>query len=147
MSTNPRVRHRLRLERLRSRARLGHLPDERAEPQDVLLSVSVDFDAPPAACGTDRLEDTVCGAELCEALVRVCESGEYALIEHLAARLYATARALVRASAHVEIEVVKVAPPIVGLEGGMSFVITGSGRAMAPDFQMRALSGTLLVHE
>jgi dihydroneopterin aldolase len=78
--------------------------------------------------------------------VRVCESGEHALIEHLAARLYAAARALVRASAHVEIEIVKVAPPIVGLEGGMSFVIAG-GRAMAPDFQMRALSGTLLVHE
>jgi dihydroneopterin aldolase len=112
----------------------------------VLLSVSVDFDAAPAACGTDRLEDTVCGAELCEELVRMCESGEHALIEHLAARLYAAARALVRASAYVEIELVKVAPPIVGLEGGMSFVIAG-GRAMAPDFQMRELSGTLLVHE
>jgi dihydroneopterin aldolase len=129
MSTNSGVRHRLRLERLRTRARLGHRPDERAEPQDVLLSVSVDFDEPPAACGSDLLEDTVCGAELCEALVQVCESGEDALIEHLAARLYRATRALVPANAHVEVELVKVAPPIAGLEGGMSFVLAGSERA------------------
>jgi dihydroneopterin aldolase len=121
----PAQRHRLRLAGLRSRARLGHHPDERAEPQDILLSVSVEFAAAPAACDSDRLADTVCGAELCDALVRVCESGQYALIEHLAARLFGAARAMVRTGARVEIELTKVAPPIAGLEGGMSFVIVG----------------------
>jgi 7,8-dihydroneopterin aldolase/epimerase/oxygenase len=122
-------RHVLRLGRLHATARLGHEAAERAQPQEVVMSVTVEFASPPAACHSDRLEDTLCGAELCAALARVCQSGEYALIEHLAERLHAAARALAPPGARVEIELTKVAPPIVGLAGGMTFVISGSGGA------------------
>lgn len=91
------------------------------------MSVTVEFAASPAACHSDRLEDTLCGDELCRALTVVCQSGEYALIEHLADRLYAAARALAPPAARVEVELTKVAPPIVGLAGGMTFVISDGG--------------------
>ena len=93
------------------------------------MSIALEFEGPPLACDTDRLEDTVCGEELCRALVSVCHSRPYALIEHLAAGLFDAACALVRVNARVELELVKVAPPIAGLEGGMRFVIAGDVRA------------------
>ena len=120
-------RHVLRLRRLHATARLGHTVGERAKPQAVTLSVTVRFAGAPAACHSDRLEDTVCGAQLCAALSAVCEAGEFALVEHLAQRLYAAARRLVPASAQVRLELRKVAPPISGLAGGMSFMISGTG--------------------
>jgi FolB domain-containing protein len=122
-------RHVLRLARLHATARLGCEPAERAQPQEVVMSVTVEFAAPPAACQSDRLQDTLCGAELCAALTRVCQRGEYALLEHLADRLYAAARALAQPGARVEVELTKVAPPIPGLAGGMTFVISGTGEA------------------
>lgn len=129
MNENSARRHRLELAGLRSRVRLGHESRERVVPQEVVMSVAVEFEAPPRACDTDRLEDTVCGDELCRALVRVCESRPYALIEHLAKRLYDAVCALVRVNARVELELIKVAPPIAGLEGGMRFVIAGGTRS------------------
>jgi 7,8-dihydroneopterin aldolase/epimerase/oxygenase len=137
MDTNLGRRHVLQLAGLRARVRLGQEPHERVEPQEVLLSVAVEFEGPPRACDTDRLEDTVCGDELCRALVRVCHSRPYALIEHLAAGLFDAACALVRVNARVELELVKVAPPIAGLEGGMRFVIAGG---VGPSKAMRALA-------
>jgi 7,8-dihydroneopterin aldolase/epimerase/oxygenase len=119
------TRHVLRLRNLHTTARLGHQASERAEPQAVMLSVTVRFALAPAACRSDRLEDTVCGAELCAALSSVCKSGEFALVEHLAERLYAAVRRLVAPSARVRLELTKLAPPIAGLRGGMSFVIAG----------------------
>jgi dihydroneopterin aldolase len=120
----PTTRHVLRLRRLHATARLGHEAAERAEPQAVMLSVTVRFALAPEACRSDRLEDTVCGAELGAALLSVCNSGEFALIEHLAQRLHAAARRLVAPRARVRLELTKVAPPIPGLAGGMSFVIS-----------------------
>lgn len=122
----PPARHVLRLRRLHAMARLGHHASERAEPQAVTLSVAVEFARAPAACDSDRLEDTVCGAELCAALSAVCSRGEFALIEHLADGLYAAACSLVAPGSRVKIELTKVAPPIPGLAGGMSFVISGT---------------------
>ena len=121
------ARHVLRLRRLHATTRLGHTASERATPQAVMLSVTVRFAQAPVACHSDRLEDTVCGAELCAALSAVCEAGELALVEHLAERLYAAARSLVPASARVRLELTKLAPPIPGLAGGMSFTISGTG--------------------
>ncbi len=121
------ARHVLRLRRLHATARLGHTASERAEPQAVMLSVTVKFALAPAACHSDRLEDTVCGAELCTALSAVCQTGEFALVEHLAERMYAVARRLVPPSAQLRLELTKLAPPISGLAGGMSFTISGVG--------------------
>lgn len=115
----------LRLRALHATARLGCTSAERATPQAVVVNVTVGFAAPPLACRSDRLDDTCAGDALCAALRSVCEAGEFALIEHLAARLFAVACGMVSAGDQVELELTKVAPPIPGLTGGMSFVISG----------------------
>jgi FolB domain-containing protein len=117
--------HILRLGALRARTRLGHEQAERIWPQEVLIDVEVELGAAPRACRTDNLADTLCAAQLAAALVAVCETGEHALIEHLAERLCAAARSLAPPGSCVTLGLTKVAPPITGLEGGMTFVITG----------------------
>lgn len=120
-----RQRNVLRLRALHATARLGCTAAERATPQAVMLNVAIGFAAPPLACSSDRLEQTCAGDALCAALRGVCEAGEFALVEHLAARLFAVACGLVAADDQVELEVTKVAPPIPGLRGGMAFAISG----------------------
>jgi FolB domain-containing protein len=123
--------HVLRLGALRARSRLGHEPAERVWPQEVLIDVEVELAAAPRACQTDLLEDTLCADRLAAALVAVCEAGEHALIEHLAEQLCCAARSLAPPGARVTLELTKVAPPIAGLEGGMSFAIS-AGRRRGP---------------
>ena len=123
--------HVLRLAALRARTRLGHLQAERVWPQEVLIDVAVERAAAPPACRSDHLPDTLCGAQLAAALVALCEAGEHQLIERLAARLCEEARRLAPPGARVTLALTKVAPPIAGLEGGMSFVIGPARRAGA----------------
>jgi len=115
--------HVLRLAALRARTRLGHLGAERVWPQEVLIDVEVELKNAPRACRTDRLKDTLCADQLAVALVAMCEAGEFSLIERLAERLREAALRLAPRGAQVTLALTKVAPPIAGLEGGMSFVI------------------------
>lgn len=50
-------------------------------------------------------------------------SGEFSLIEHLAWRLHAAVALLLTAGTCLELELEKLAPPIPGLTGGVSFRI------------------------
>ncbi len=116
-------RYRLRIERLELWVRLGCTVGERERPQRVAVSVSVDFAGEPRACQSDALEHTVCAAALAAALRGVADSDEFSLIEHLAWRLHAAAAQLLTAGTCLELELEKLAPPIPGLTGGVSFSI------------------------
>ena len=85
--------------------------------------MTLDFANEPRACQSDQLEHTVCAAELAAALRGVGDSGEFALIEHLAWRLHAAAAHLLPEGTQLELELEKLAPPIPGLTGGVSFCI------------------------
>lgn len=116
----------LRLERLRLAVRLGCEAPERSNPQAVEVSLYVRFPVEPAACRTDQLQDTLCTARLCAALRAAGETGERALLEHLAQRLHDAVRSLLPAAAQLDLHVTKLAPPIAGLRGGATFSIEES---------------------
>jgi glycine hydroxymethyltransferase len=117
---------RLGLERLRLAVRLGCTAAERALPQAVDVSVGFRLPRPPLGCQSDRLSDTLPLDPVAERLRGVAESGEFALIEHLAARLYEALGALCPPGATLELELIKVAPPIAGLAGGTRFRIAAA---------------------
>ena len=103
--------------------RLGCGADERAHPQPADLDLSVRFAEPPAACESDKLEDTICYADLIAA-ARACVAGrEFKLVEHLARELFLTLRPLVPPSAELWLRVTKLHPPVDGLSGGVSFAL------------------------
>jgi len=105
----------------RLRVHLGCGAAERAQPQDVDLGVTIHFAEPPAACLSDRLEDTVCYAELIEAARREGLGSTFRTLERLPHVLAAWLRKYTPSDAAVRICVAKVSPPVTGLLRGVRF--------------------------
>jgi glycine hydroxymethyltransferase len=120
--------HELRMHRLKLAVRIGCEAKERAAPQTVEVSVAVRSRLAPRACVTDCIDDTLALDVVAERVRGVAEDGSFALIEHLAQRLYDTLRPSCESDADLEVTVTKVAPPIFALAGGTSFRIGPSPR-------------------
>ena len=114
---------RLDVEAIRLRVRLGCLPPERAVPQDVEVKVVIRFAELPAACWSDRLEDTVCYAELATLAREHCSRHEFNLVERLALELYGLIHERLPRGARLELTVTKLSPPVPELERGVRFTI------------------------
>ena len=102
---------------------LGCGAEERALPQPVDLDVSVRFAELPAACESDKLEDTICYADLIEAARARVAGREFKLVERLAHELLGALRPLVPPGAELWLRVTKRQPPVDGLAGGVSFAL------------------------
>lgn len=63
---------------------LGLLPEERANPQEVRLSLEITFAAPLAACLSDDIAGTLCYHHLFDEINALLSHKEFRLIEHLA---------------------------------------------------------------
>lgn len=113
--------HSLRMENFEVKVRLGCLADERAVPQLIRISAEFVFEEPPKACLSDELEDTICYAQVCDALKKHCESREFKLIERIGFECYGLLRELSRGKAKVALKVHKVKPPVESLAGGSTY--------------------------
>src|SRR5690606_18212430 len=87
-----RLRPELRVHRLALEVRLGCSEAERAVPQSVELDATIRFAEPPAGCTSDRLEDTVCYAELATVAREIVSAREFRLVEHLGHELHGAFR-------------------------------------------------------
>jgi glycine hydroxymethyltransferase len=132
MTRDERHRAALGLERLRVRVRLGCSPEERTEPQDVDISARLRLPQVPQGCWTDELAHTIPLDVVAERLRALATGAEFALIDHLGARLYDELLQLCPSGTAIEIEVAKLAPPIAGLAGGAHFHIGTEHAAAGP---------------
>jgi 7,8-dihydroneopterin aldolase/epimerase/oxygenase len=123
MTTISPARHALRVHRLELDVRLGCGAEERARPQKVELDVTLRFSAAPGACRSDRLDETVCYAELANAARDLVARREFRLVEHLAYEVLDAFRRHVWSDVRIDLTVRKVSPPVAGLLGGVSFTI------------------------
>ena len=105
------------------RCKIGCSTAERKKTQEVRVSVRLEFLIFPKACQTDRLQETVCYATLCEMIKRIATQKEYKLVEHLAHEIFMGLLAALPGECRSEVSVHKVAPPIKGLLGGVHFKI------------------------
>ncbi len=101
--------------------RLGCGAEERATPQAVDLDLAVRFAELPAACESDKLEDTVCYADLIAVARETVARREFHLVERLAHELLAALRPLVPPGAELWLRVTKLRPPVADLSGGVAF--------------------------
>ena len=99
---------------------LGCSQEEREEAQEVRVSVRLQFVRTPLASVTDRLEQTVCYAKVCEVLAEVGGGRSFCLIEKLAEDCL---KALKQEfpQVHIQLDLHKVRPPVEGLLGGVSY--------------------------
>lgn len=107
----------------RAHVKLGCQSWERVAPQPVDLTVTLRFKTEPRGCVTDELADTVCYAQLCDAMRAVCEAKEYKLIESLA-RDCLDAVGKLGLGAAIELSVHKLRPPVENLHGGSRFTLS-----------------------
>lgn len=73
----------IRIRELRVRCRLGVTPEERRLPQEIIITVTLHADL-ARSCRTDDLRDTVDYAAMKKAILALCESRPFKLIERLA---------------------------------------------------------------
>ena len=116
------MQHALRIQDLRVMVNLGCTLEEQATAQEVLVSLEFRFHAAPAGLTTDRLEDTLCYAELSQLIKQVSEAKPYHLIEKLAGDLFVELGERTRAHATLGLKVHKVRPPVKDLIGGTQYV-------------------------
>jgi dihydroneopterin aldolase len=122
------LRTRLEVPAIRLDVRLGCEAAERAAPQGVDLGLRIDFATAPDACHSDRLDDTVCYAELAALARAHCAQREFRLIERLATELRDLIRGRLPRGAGLALTVTKLAPPVPGLAGGVRFTIDDRDR-------------------
>ena len=111
---------RLRLQEYSMQVHLGCLAEERAHPQEVRVSLDIEFLEIPRAEQTDEIQDTICYAEICMAWDQVVQKREYHLVEKLSSELWVAIQPLLK-RARSQIQVHKVSPPIDGLQGGVTY--------------------------
>ncbi len=105
---------------------LGCSAAERAQKQEVRVSLQIDFAEKPQACVTDNLSDTVCYDQLCRLILKTTQTVEFQTIEHLAHKLHENLRASLKRALKWNLSLHKVSPPIDGLRGGVTFQIEQS---------------------
>jgi dihydroneopterin aldolase len=113
----------LDVEAIRLDVRLGCTAAERAAPQGVEVKVTIRFPLLPAACWTDRLEDTMCYAELVALAREHCAGREFRLVERLALELYGLVHERLPHGARLSLAVTKLSPPVAEIERGVRFTI------------------------
>jgi dihydroneopterin aldolase len=113
----------LALHSLRLKVKLGCGAEERLIPQYVRFDVRLRFSALPQGCFTDRLEETVCYAEMSESVRTVCNRQEYCLIEKLGWDAYSQLKKILPPDVQLWVRVVKEKPPVADLEDGTSFTV------------------------
>src|SRR5688500_12209968 len=92
--------------------RLGCSPDERSKPQEVKVSVRLEFSELPPACNTDHLDGTVCYGKLCERMRKIATTREFQTIEFLCSELAKAISPIVGTRAKGTLSVHKVKPPV-----------------------------------
>jgi dihydroneopterin aldolase len=104
---------------------LGCSEAERSVPQPVHIDATIHFAQPPEACRTDRLNDSVCYAELATALAQTARSRPFLTVERLAQALAEEMRRRLPQGARLRLDVTKSRAPVPGLRGGVRFTLEG----------------------
>jgi len=110
----------LHVRRLELNVNLGWRSQERKQEQAIELDLDIQYPSLPKACETDDLQDTVCYAQLTDAIRQQISHKNYRLVEHLSAEIYTIAKAHLPQETKLMVRLTKY-PKIEGLIGGVCF--------------------------
>lgn len=117
----------LKIRELSLQVHLGCSLAEQEHAQEVRVSADIQFSGPPEACCSDRLDDTICYARICEALRASTKITPFWTVEKLAQRFLEILKKEAHRAESLRISVHKMHPPIDSLLGGVVFEI-GDGK-------------------
>lgn len=114
---------------LRVWVHLGCSEQEKYHPQAVSIDVQVNFLETPKAVASDNLSQTFCYLKASELIQTSLKNKPFNLIEYLAAYVYdLLAQHMLKESglkATLVVVVKKLAPPVPGVYGGVTFTYAG----------------------
>lgn len=99
---------------------LGWRMKERKDGQAILLDILIQFPTPPAACTSDKLEDTICYAKLIDDIRNKIEIKNFRLIENLSKEIYTLVKTHLSKKCLLNVRITKF-PKIKGLTEGVCF--------------------------
>ena len=109
---------------------LGCGEAEKQNAQLVSFNIELSFKTPPEGIRTDDLNDTVCYLEITKKIQDLCQSKRFNLIEHLVHEVRQETISLLNDKPHniadLKITVHKLAPPVPGVHGGVTFSYAGT---------------------
>jgi len=94
---------------------------ERANTQDVEFSISFGFQNPLKAESTDKIEDSICYAKVCEHVLKLTMHKHYKLIEKLAEDIRLSTALAFPNHDQLKVKVHKLSPPVKLLKNGVVF--------------------------
>lgn len=113
---------RLKIHKLKVLVHLGCLPAERKTAQPVFFDIEIEFAEAPKACSSDELADSICYAQISDALTALAVNREFKLIEFLAREAYQVIRdQFLNPQQKLKVFVHKAFPPIEQENKGTSF--------------------------
>lgn len=115
----------LRIENLSYFVCLGCGEAERSLPQEVQISVSLDFPQMPKAFEDDKLENTVCYAQTEKILAEVCQSRSFHTVEKLSHLCWQSVQVLCPKGTQLSVQVHKLRPPLARKNTGAFCVVKG----------------------
>ena len=119
------LKSKLHVQELIMFVRLGCSEEERKTAQKVSLSFWIDFEKLPEASFSDQLSETYCYGEICSSILSHVKDREFKTIERLGFELHALVRESLHDKDKLTLLTHKLHPPVLSLEGGVSFEITG----------------------
>jgi len=102
-------------------AHLGCSIEERTHKQEVRFSIQINFQEPPMGEVSDKLEETLCYANVCHLIDELTSTQHYQLIEKLALKVLTELKKL-QPQDEVIVTCHKVNPPVKNLFGGVKYV-------------------------
>ncbi|MGE0634446.1 MAG: dihydroneopterin aldolase [Pseudobdellovibrionaceae bacterium] len=115
----------LSIDELSYHVSLGCSEQERSLPQEVLVSVTLNFPSLPVACETDLLKNTVCYADIEKKISELCRTQSFSTIENLGYLCTKTIQPACPPGTHLRVKVHKLNPPLGRKSKGATFVLEG----------------------
>lgn len=119
----PDNRYKLTLQDFSLQVFIGCHPEEREQSQEVRLYIEIVTPSLLKAAESDQLTDTFCYADLLEKIRGFCTSRHFNLVENLSWSCQKFIKESLQEPSEVRVVVHKVAPPVEGLNGGVTFEV------------------------
>jgi dihydroneopterin aldolase len=118
--------YKLSIHDLRLWVHLGCGHEERHHPQKMSITVDVYFNNCPKGAKTDNLNDTACYLQTVNTIIMLAQNQHFHLIEHLAQSIHQAIINHLSLADAVSVTVLKMAPPVQHVHGGISFTYAPS---------------------
>lgn len=106
--------------------RLGCSEAERSFPQELKLSIDIEYNEAPQVCYNDSITDAICYSQLNDKLAETLEVQHFKTVEHLAFKALNIILAACPAGLNIRVRAHKVKPPIMRFTQGVIIELRGN---------------------